>query len=179
MRKVMYQWVLRLAMSTVSILGTLPPAMAADDCNTAVLTGAATLPVSDISNVNVSNSNLDFSGGGCGAETLGADRIICFTPENFCQVNVACNGPLNGGVYIDQVAACLQLGADGCSAFDVDETGGLLISNFTLNAGSQYCFACKSNQNNPTNEQLDLVITAAGGTDCGTLPVGLESFVVE
>jgi hypothetical protein len=143
-----------------------------EDCTSATLTGAATLPFSD---AGVAGGDRDFTlPAGCQlGNTAFSDVVVCFTPQSGCTVAFACSASggsnvrasILGGPCTASFANCLAAGADVVPA-------ATSTANLALVAGQSYCFVC---QNTIGNGDFTAGVSATSG-NCGALPVQLLSF---
>ena len=147
----------------------------ANDCTGAGLTGADVLPVSETVGSAGFSQDLDMSAGSCTELTSGMDTVVCFTPENSCNVNFTCDYVPSGTSMAANIfeGMCSDTPAS-CTATAANATGPAVISDFALSAGTNYCFQCESAV---AAVSMFAEIAASSG-DCGSLPVSLQSFEV-
>lgn len=164
-----------LVFCTLLLFGAVSHAQFSEDCTGATLDSSDTMPISDTS---FNGGNADFTVGGACA--LGAtpfsDVVVCFTPENTCDVDFSCanSGGSHTRATIHQQAcssnfsACTQAGANTTPATPS-------VVSASLTAGQEYCFVC---QNTVGNGSFTVSVTEQSMGACGALPVDLTNFSV-
>ena len=121
---------------------------------------------------------ITLTGAGCIDQPGGDDFVACFIPTNSCTVDISCfYTPVGGGTS----ATNLYSGACSTSpASCIASTSGTgtpqTISGASLTAGTQYCVVCSNNVNLTS---IDMSMDATAGSDCGALPIQLQSFAIE
>jgi hypothetical protein len=117
-------------------------------------------------NVSTGANNIDTAL--CAGNNSLNDGVICITPQNSCTIELVCNGsaaPAN-------IDAKVAVGPCGSNLGSCTQNGTNSISGFSATAGTEYCLYCES-----SSGQL-MGFTLNESTDCGLLPVELQSFAV-
>lgn len=108
------------------------------------------------------------------------DSVVCFRPTNSCSVDFSCSATPAGSPVVVNLrimgSGSCTTAAGACGGTNLNETDGTAAMTMRpLTGGSNYCFVCASN----LGTTQTLAITAAGGTNCGALPVELLIFGVD
>ncbi len=110
----------------------------------------------------------------CSAGSHGWDRVVCFTPTSNCTVlveNVTGNQGAAAHVFI---GPCVSDPAS-CVASISEDDNAVLLPSVSLIGGTQYCVVTER----CGGASMSITINQIGGTDCGPLPVELQSFTVD
>ncbi len=147
------------------LVGPLTPV---EDC-----TGADLGPTDMISGGGFFDpSTDDFTMTGFDCIEEGVDSALCFTPQNNCEVRFTCNSDTGDQAVNAFVGPCTTTPTvclDG-------ETGtGAVSISFPLVAGQNICVVCEYDG---TGDNPSMSFTELNGSDCGQLPVELQSFTV-
>lgn len=153
-------------------LATVLAAQPSNTCTGADLTGADTLPESGI----VLDPSDDFSTTGAGCSSLGDDDwVACMVPENSCEVRLGCTSDASDQRPNVYAASCGSIGAGTPCLASASVAATVDVA---LTGGTEYCFVCDSNGIG-SSQAGGLSLTAINGTDCGSLPVSLQSFSID
>lgn len=151
-----------------------------ENCTGADLTGSSTLPFNTNNSFTPSAKDFVMTHESC--QDLGPtppDSVVCFRPTNSCLVDFSCTTTAGSPVVINlrsMGSGACTTAAGECVGTNLDETDGTAVMTLRpLTGGSNYCFICASN----LGTTQTLVITAAGATNCGALPVELLLFRID
>jgi hypothetical protein len=163
-----------VAFAALSMLALLPTFLAAqppdEDCAGSIgLDGAHWSPFV----AKVTPATDDFTMTGTNCAEAGEDNVLCFVPENTCIVDISCND-LAGAVAVNLFAGTCTPSPGSCLA-SASGIGAASISGRALVGGNSYCVVCEYAA--PASSQVVIVQTA--GTNCGNLPVTLQTFDIE
>ena len=118
----------------------------------------------------------DFDLAGCAADSSGFnDFVVCYTPENDCQLSLQVGYPAQGieaGIGIAAIEGC-EPEPQECQS----QTGsGVVSGGLAVSAGVEICFVVEAQQ---AEEQVTLILDGDGcGDEDQEVPVELESFSV-
>ncbi len=103
----------------------------------------------------------------------GFDRVVCFTPTNNCDVLFEVVTGNNGAAAHVFSGMCGEPAS--CVASISEDDNAVLLSTVSLTAGTQYCAVAER----CGSASISITINQINGTDCGALPVALQTFNVE
>lgn len=103
----------------------------------------------------------------------GFDRVVCFTPTNNCDVLVNVGTGGNGAAAHVFSGMCGEPAS--CVASISEDDNAVLIASVSLTSGTQYCVVAER----CGIASISISITQINATDCGPLPVTLQTFTVE
>ncbi|MEM7583398.1 MAG: hypothetical protein AAF560_08470 [Acidobacteriota bacterium] len=116
-------------------------------------------------------STSDFTMSGTGCTEQGVDSVLCFTPENSCDVRITCardSGLNSVNVFTGACTAVPAMCSNTASG-----TGSASV-DVTLSAGVNVCVVCEYAG---TGGDSRMAFSELSG-DCGQLPVDLQSFSI-
>lgn len=147
---------------------------AGGSCPEVSLTSQDTLPWSDAVTVSNWGSEVNLAALCPGVGFL-QDYVVCFTPQNNCSVSAQMTLPASTSEYCLAIATstCTATpSAVGSAAHGSDGDTTVSTGPQAVSAGMEYCAVFSTD----SFATLPLTIQAEGGTDCGALPVTLQSF---